>query len=95
MSKFSVKLVWDTLRNRLPLVNWYNLIWKSHGIPKHCMIAWLAIKGKLITKEIMLSCSYTQKVRGILLMPPNVNWEEEVAVCSGDWNGDTGVDKQS
>ncbi|CAN1161830.1 hypothetical protein LINPERPRIM_LOCUS1504 [Linum perenne] len=31
------------------------------------------------------------KVRGILLMPPKVNWEEEVDACSKNWNGDSGI----
>ncbi|CAN1122632.1 hypothetical protein LINPERHAP2_LOCUS1452 [Linum perenne] len=65
-TKYSVKLVWDTLRPRLPIVGWYKLIWKSPCIQKHCMIAWLAIKGKLITKEIISHWGLTTDISCML-----------------------------
>ncbi|CAN1339861.1 hypothetical protein LINPERPRIM_LOCUS38645 [Linum perenne] len=35
MRKFSVTLVWNTIRARTVIVHWYNLFWKHPAIPEH------------------------------------------------------------
>ncbi|GJS82210.1 reverse transcriptase domain, reverse transcriptase zinc-binding domain protein [Tanacetum coccineum] len=44
---FSVACVWDTIRSRADMVNWYNVVWFSHCIPHHAIHMWLVIQQKL------------------------------------------------
>nr|GEU58849.1 hypothetical protein [Tanacetum cinerariifolium] len=47
---FSVACVWDTIRSRADIVNWYNVVWFSHCIPHHAIHMWLVIQQKLKTQ---------------------------------------------
>ncbi|GJV92054.1 reverse transcriptase domain, reverse transcriptase zinc-binding domain protein [Tanacetum coccineum] len=47
---FSVACVWDTIRSRADMVNWYNVVWFSHCIPRHAVHMWLVIQQKLKTQ---------------------------------------------
>ncbi|KAK1421818.1 hypothetical protein QVD17_24468 [Tagetes erecta] len=37
---FSTMMVWDTIRQRKQLINWYNVVWFTHCIPRHAFHAW-------------------------------------------------------
>lgn len=49
--KFTISLTWEEFRQRKNRVSWYNLIWFKRHFLRHFLIAWLGIKGKLMTKD--------------------------------------------
>ncbi|XP_071714307.1 uncharacterized protein [Rutidosis leptorrhynchoides] len=51
LQDFSVRLVWDSLRQRAPIVGWSHMVWFSQNIPRHALILWLLIKDKLMTQD--------------------------------------------
>ncbi|GKA53967.1 reverse transcriptase domain, reverse transcriptase zinc-binding domain protein [Tanacetum coccineum] len=50
-SGFSVATVWDCIRPRGDEIDWYNLVWFSHNIPRHSIHLWLVIQRKLKTHD--------------------------------------------
>ena len=43
--------VWECIRPRKEKVVWYRLLWTSLVVPKHAIIAWMAIQNRLPTKD--------------------------------------------
>ena len=43
--------VWECIRPRKEKVVWYRLLWNSLVVPKHTLIAWMAIQNRLPTKD--------------------------------------------
>nr|GFA34143.1 hypothetical protein [Tanacetum cinerariifolium] len=52
-SGFSVAKVWDCIRPRGTVVNWYHLVWFSYQIARHAIHLWLVIKRKLKTQDTL------------------------------------------
>ncbi|GJW28397.1 reverse transcriptase domain, reverse transcriptase zinc-binding domain protein [Tanacetum coccineum] len=48
---FLVACVWDTIRTRADIVNWYNVVWFSYCIPRHAIRMWLVVQQKLKTQD--------------------------------------------
>ncbi|GJZ78963.1 putative RNA-directed DNA polymerase [Tanacetum coccineum] len=48
---FKVSEVWKAVRTDSPGVIWYKHVWFSQCIPKHSFITWMAIKGRLKTRD--------------------------------------------
>ncbi|GJV59378.1 RNA-directed DNA polymerase, eukaryota, reverse transcriptase zinc-binding domain protein [Tanacetum coccineum] len=48
---FSATEVWKAIINDSPKVIWYRHVWYSQCIPRHTFITWIAIKGRLKTKD--------------------------------------------
>ena len=48
---FSVACAWDSLRTKADLVEWFNISWFPHCIPRHAIHLWLVIKEKLKTQD--------------------------------------------
>ena len=48
---FSVACAWDSLRTRADMVEWFNIPWFPHCIPRHAIHLWLVIKQKLKTQD--------------------------------------------
>ena len=48
---FSVSLVWNSIRTRDNMVDWYHLVWFSHRIPRHAFHLWLVMKRRLRTQD--------------------------------------------
>ncbi|XP_039008452.1 uncharacterized protein LOC120136511 [Hibiscus syriacus] len=46
----SIRAIWEVTRVKRDKVLWHNLIWFPLHIPKHSMIAWMAILDRLPTK---------------------------------------------
>lgn len=42
---------WEIIGTRGQKVNWHHLLWFKHHTPKHSIIAWIAMRGKLQTKD--------------------------------------------
>lgn len=49
--KFCASLAYDWLRVKHERSPWMNLIWRSYILPKKSFILWLALRGKLNTKD--------------------------------------------
>ncbi|GJV62602.1 uncharacterized protein Tco_1473430 [Tanacetum coccineum] len=48
---FFVTCVWDTIRMRANVVDWYHVVWFPHCIPQHAIHMWLVIQQKLKTQD--------------------------------------------
>ncbi|KAK1406263.1 hypothetical protein QVD17_41554 [Tagetes erecta] len=51
--KFSIHNVWETIRYRSTKVDWYNIVWFTHCIPRHAFHVWLVCRKKLNTQDKM------------------------------------------
>jgi hypothetical protein len=49
--KFSCSETWNHLRDKYPVVDWYNLVWFSLAIPRHSFILWLTLRDALTTED--------------------------------------------
>ena len=49
--RFTVKSAWEGIRPRGPVVEWYKIVWHGRMIPRHALILWLAIRGRLNTQD--------------------------------------------
>ncbi|PWA64577.1 reverse transcriptase zinc-binding domain-containing protein [Artemisia annua] len=54
LTKFSVKTVWEDMRNQGQQVKWNKLVWYSQGVPRHSFLLWLAIKERLHTQDRLM-----------------------------------------
>ncbi|KAI8556569.1 hypothetical protein RHMOL_Rhmol05G0263900 [Rhododendron molle] len=59
---FSAKSAWEACRHRNSFQPWHTLVWFSQGVPRWSFIAWLAILGRLSTKDRL--------VRWGMVVPP-------------------------
>ncbi|GKB52708.1 RNA-directed DNA polymerase, eukaryota, reverse transcriptase zinc-binding domain protein [Tanacetum coccineum] len=48
---FSVKEIWKAIKDESPKVIWSEHVWYSQCIPKHSFILWVAIRGRLKTRD--------------------------------------------
>nr|GEV26233.1 reverse transcriptase domain, reverse transcriptase zinc-binding domain protein [Tanacetum cinerariifolium] len=51
LQSFLVACVWDTIRSRADMVQWYNIVWFPHYIPYHAIHMWLVVEKKLKTQD--------------------------------------------
>ncbi|CAL1358963.1 unnamed protein product [Linum trigynum] len=51
MMVYSIRRVWETLRNKAPKVSWYKLVWGRNCPPRFSLIVWLILKKAIITKD--------------------------------------------
>ncbi|GJU83480.1 reverse transcriptase domain, reverse transcriptase zinc-binding domain protein [Tanacetum coccineum] len=51
LRSFSVACVWDTIWSRADMVQWYNVVWFLHCIPRHAIHMWLVVQQKLKTQD--------------------------------------------
>ena len=54
-SVFSTSKLWTSLNPSPPLVSWYKAVWFSQKIPKHSFMAWLLLKGRMLTRDRLRS----------------------------------------
>lgn len=65
--RFSTSLAYDWLRVKHDRKPWMTLIWKSYVPPKYSFILWLAMRGRLNTKDIWfeqpedISCVFSKR----------------------------------
>ncbi|GAV89429.1 LOW QUALITY PROTEIN: zf-RVT domain-containing protein, partial [Cephalotus follicularis] len=57
---FTTDKAWQALRHRSNEFTWHCVVWHSHRIPKHAFILWLALRGALRTRDILLTSGVTQ-----------------------------------
>ncbi|GJR76641.1 hypothetical protein Tco_0089006 [Tanacetum coccineum] len=48
---FSVNEVWNCIRPRSKVVDWYNVVWFANCIPRHAFHMWLVAKRRLKTQD--------------------------------------------
>ena len=56
--RYRTAAVWEVLRPKNEKVAWHKLIWTSFVVPKHCLIAWMAILNRLPTKDRLRNWGY-------------------------------------
>ena len=49
--KYKAAAVWDEIRRKKDKVAWHRLVWNSFVVPKHAIIAWMAILNRLPTVD--------------------------------------------
>jgi hypothetical protein len=49
---------WGKLRESLPVVKWWKLVWHPLAIPKYSFILWLTFRDALVTKQKMCCWDY-------------------------------------
>ncbi|GJS26095.1 hypothetical protein Tco_0486715 [Tanacetum coccineum] len=50
---FSVNAVWNCIRPRDVVVNWYDVVWFANCIPSHAFHLWLVAKRRLKTQDLL------------------------------------------
>ena len=53
-AEFNLAQAWNCIRARSTKVNWHRMIWFNGNIPKHAIISWLAILGRLPTRDRLI-----------------------------------------
>nr|GFC19051.1 hypothetical protein [Tanacetum cinerariifolium] len=53
MADFSIKLAWEALRIRGDIMNWSNMVWFAHCIPRHAFYLWLVMRRCLKTQDML------------------------------------------
>nr|GEW52162.1 hypothetical protein [Tanacetum cinerariifolium] len=53
IADFFVKLAWEALRVRGDIVNWSNMVWFTHCIPRHAFHLWLVLRRRLKTQDML------------------------------------------
>lgn len=48
---FTTKTAWEAIRVKVPIVPWHKVIWCSHYVPRWAIIEWIALLGRLPTKD--------------------------------------------
>nr|GEV07937.1 hypothetical protein [Tanacetum cinerariifolium] len=72
---FSVACAWDTIRASAENVDWYNVVWFPHCIPRHAIHMWLIFQQKLKTQDRLRQWDVWSKVRvlcGMDSIPPRL-----------------------
>ena len=62
-NKYSIAEVWRVIRPRKEKVLWHRLLWGTLTIPKHSVIAWMAILNRLPTLDRLIS--WGMEINGI------------------------------
>ena len=101
---FSSKSTWQALRVRRPKVPWHALVWFSEAIPKTGIILWLAIRGRLGTKDRLhtgispycLLCDACFESHDHLFFNCTFSktiWEELLAICGLHYSSESWEDR--
>ncbi|XP_047309745.1 uncharacterized protein LOC124913184 [Impatiens glandulifera] len=53
--KLKSRIVWNVIREKGQIVNWAALVWSSKVILRHRFILWLALRGRLNTRDRILA----------------------------------------
>ncbi|GJX59585.1 RNA-directed DNA polymerase, eukaryota, reverse transcriptase zinc-binding domain protein [Tanacetum coccineum] len=64
--RFSVAEAWKVVKVEFPKVIWHKHVWYSQCIPRHGFIAWIAIKGRLKTKDRLSKWFFVQDLTCLL-----------------------------
>ncbi|XP_074297908.1 uncharacterized protein LOC141628704 [Silene latifolia] len=41
-------------------VPWYHFVWNRYSLPKHCFMGWVAVQGRLLTKDRLMNMQICQ-----------------------------------
>ncbi|CAN1812655.1 hypothetical protein LINPERHAP1_LOCUS26592 [Linum perenne] len=58
LEKYKIRVVWDQLRRKEAVVTWYSSVWKGFTIPSNSFFVWLIMKGRLATRDTMVSWGF-------------------------------------
>ncbi|XP_010684440.1 uncharacterized protein LOC104898999 [Beta vulgaris subsp. vulgaris] len=60
-AKYTIKSGYKWLHPEGEKNRWHHWVWNSFNIPKHSLIAWMAMKGKLKTRDKMLKIGISRE----------------------------------
>ena len=60
---FVSSATWDVLRNQLPAVDWWQLVWFPYAIPKQAFVLWLVMRNSLFTGDQLAKWGYKGDVQ--------------------------------
>ena len=97
--KFSCKSAWENLRRHQAVVPWACILWHKDHIPRASMIAWLACKNRLSTKDRLVRwgmaidancvlCGEGDESRDHLFFVCNFSrkvWDEALCKCNHNY----------
>ncbi|KAH7843862.1 hypothetical protein Vadar_021521 [Vaccinium darrowii] len=56
---FPTKTAWEAIRTKGPIVPWHKAIWFPRSVPRWAIILWIALLGRLSTKDRLLAWGVT------------------------------------
>lgn len=48
---FSIKKVWEDMREKRDKVDWWKVVWSSQCFPRHAFVLWIVVMGRLVTQD--------------------------------------------
>ena len=67
---FSTNETWLNIRDNHILCDWYKVVWFKHATPKYAFVTWIAMRGRLATRERMQCWNTNGDVSCILCNEP-------------------------
>lgn len=61
LTEFTVKGMYEHLRDLGPVIPWTQAVWFYGNIPKHAFILWLAVLGRLATKDRLIQTRFVNQ----------------------------------
>nr|GEU42715.1 hypothetical protein [Tanacetum cinerariifolium] len=66
---FSVNAVWNCIRPRAAVVNWFDVVWFTNCIPRHAFHMWLVVKRRLKTQDLLRPWDVWDSVKSLAGLP--------------------------
>ena len=73
-SQYHAMSTWNALRSHHPWAAWHKLVWFPKLIPRHSFILWMAIRGKLRTKDKLSVWRVTADAKWLLCNQDEVTY---------------------
>ncbi|CAN1136539.1 LINE-1 retrotransposable element ORF2 protein [Linum perenne] len=51
VKKLKVGMIWEDIRHKKLVVDWYKCVWSGYDIPRRSMVAWLIVKNRITTRD--------------------------------------------
>lgn len=78
---FTIHLAWEIIRMRVQKVKWHHLLWFKHHTPKHTIIAWMAMRGKLQTKDHLVQIGLINNMDCVFCNKPLESFNHLLFAC--------------
>nr|GEU59754.1 hypothetical protein [Tanacetum cinerariifolium] len=73
---YSVAAVWECIRPRNNEIDWFNVVWFNHQIPRHAIHLWLVIKRKLKTQDTLRKSARSVTLKLVFAAACYFLWQE-------------------
>ncbi|KAG7537122.1 Reverse transcriptase zinc-binding domain [Arabidopsis suecica] len=79
---FSAKATWEQLCDHSPLVPWSNVVWFKEAVPRFAFSSWLALRGRLPTRDRLRRWGMTVPSSCVLCNSANETHDHLFFECS-------------